>query len=220
MARPPRLPQRSSVTLPSRPRAALHHLADLPLLPRGRRQSRGAGNAYVDANIKVNELLYRRVDIEDVVSAHLTALRRGRSIGFGRYIISATTPFARGDLAELRSDAPLVVRRFSRIEDIYARRDWRLFPSIERVYVNTHARATSDGHPATTSGMPGLPPGRHRPEKPLAVEIGAKGYRHLYLSVHAGLIQSRRPDFETFGVDGRRSITREYCSPAAQPGSA
>ena len=29
-------------------------------------------DTYVDANIKVNELLYRRVDIEDVVSAHLS----------------------------------------------------------------------------------------------------------------------------------------------------
>ena len=53
-----------------------------------------------------NEYLYRRVDIEDVVDAHLCALDRARAIGFGRYIISATTPFVARMLAELRRDAP------------------------------------------------------------------------------------------------------------------
>ena len=51
--------------------------------------------SYEDANLKVNELLYRRVDLEDVVSAHQRALERAPEIGFGRYIISATTPFTR-----------------------------------------------------------------------------------------------------------------------------
>ena len=37
---------------------------------------------YTDANIKTNELLYRRVDIEDVVSAHLLAARHAPSAGF------------------------------------------------------------------------------------------------------------------------------------------
>src|SRR3954464_8372474 len=45
--------------------------------------------AYPDANLKVNELLYRRVDIEDAVDAHLLALERAPVIGFDRYIISA-----------------------------------------------------------------------------------------------------------------------------------
>jgi len=38
-------------------------------------------------------LLYRRVDLEDVVSAHLLAIEKAPSIGFDRYIISATTPY-------------------------------------------------------------------------------------------------------------------------------
>ncbi len=66
---------------------------------------------YADANLKVNELLYRRVDLEDVVTAHELALERAPDIGFGRYIVSATTPFTREDLAGLRTDAPAVVRR-------------------------------------------------------------------------------------------------------------
>src|SRR5680860_519150 len=96
--------------------------------------------SYEDANLKVNELLYRRVDLEDVVSAHRRALERAPEIGFGRYIISATTPFTREDLAELRADAPAVVRRlFPGYEAVYERLGWRMFPSLERVYVNARA---------------------------------------------------------------------------------
>jgi UDP-glucose 4-epimerase len=98
--------------------------------------------AYDAENAQANELLNRRVDIEDVVSAHLMAAARASDIGFGRYIISATTPFGRDDLAELRQDAPVVVRRlFPEAESLYARRHWRLFPGIDRVYVNHRAVA-------------------------------------------------------------------------------
>ena len=47
---------------------------------------------YANENLKANELLNRRVEIEDVVSAHLLALERAPAIGFARYVISATTP--------------------------------------------------------------------------------------------------------------------------------
>ena len=52
-----------------------------------------ARRSYSDDNAKANEYLFRRVAIEDVVDAHLIAAERAPSIGFGRYIISATTPF-------------------------------------------------------------------------------------------------------------------------------
>ena len=65
--------------------------------------------AYADANVKANEYLYRRVDVADVVDAHLLAMERAAQIGFGRYIVSATTPFTPADLAALRDDAPAVV---------------------------------------------------------------------------------------------------------------
>ena len=48
---------------------------------------------YVDGNIKANEFLFRRVDIEDVVSAHLLAEDRAPALGFAKCIVSATTPF-------------------------------------------------------------------------------------------------------------------------------
>jgi len=49
--------------------------------------------AYQDDNLKINEFLHRRVDLEDLVSAHLLAVEQARAIGFDRYVISATTPF-------------------------------------------------------------------------------------------------------------------------------
>jgi UDP-glucose 4-epimerase len=98
-------------------------------------------NSYVDENIKANEFLFRRVDLEDAVNAHVLAAERAASIGFRRYIISATTPFRPEDLPELRADAPSVVRRRAPTYAAeYERRGWRMFPSIERVYVNDRAR--------------------------------------------------------------------------------
>ena len=134
--------------------------------------------AYDDANLKVNELLYRRVDLEDVVSAHHSALDRAHDVGFGRYIVSATTPFTRQDLADLRTDAPGVVARlFPDYEDIYEARGWRMFPAIERVYDNERARRDLGWGPRYDFrlALDRLAEGED-PRSALAVEIGAKGY--------------------------------------------
>jgi UDP-glucose 4-epimerase len=96
---------------------------------------------YVDDNIKLNEYLFRRVDLEDVVSAHLCAAKHAPAVGFRRYIISATSPFLPGDLLDLRADAPLALRRRVPIyETEYARLGWKMVPGIDRVYVNERAR--------------------------------------------------------------------------------
>jgi nucleoside-diphosphate-sugar epimerase len=92
-------------------------------------------------NAKANEFLFRRVDIEDVVSAHLIAAQRAREIGFGKFIVSATTPFRPEDAARLREDAPAVLGlRVPGHEAGYARLGWRMFPAIDRVYDNAKAR--------------------------------------------------------------------------------
>jgi UDP-glucose 4-epimerase len=134
--------------------------------------------AYDDLNLKVNELLYRRVDLEDVVSAHRAALERAPAIGFGRYIVTATTPFTRADLAELRTDAPAVVRRrCPGYEAIYAPRGWRMFAGIDRVYDNARARAELGWWPRYDFGqaIERLAAGAD-PRSPLALAVGAKGY--------------------------------------------
>jgi len=134
--------------------------------------------AYSDANVKANEFLYRRADIADIAEAHLLAMARAAEIGFGRYIISATTPFTTADLAALREDAPAVVRRlFPDQEAEYERRGWRMFGQIDRVYVNDRARAGLGWAPrydfrrvldALKAGVD--------PRSPLARAVGAKGY--------------------------------------------
>jgi UDP-glucose 4-epimerase len=133
---------------------------------------------YDDLNLKVNELLYRRVDLEDAVSAHLRALERAPEIGFGRYIISATTPFVPGDAAALRGDAPSVLRRhFPSYEAVYGPRGWTMFEGIDRVYVNARAREELGWEPrwdfrhALERLQAGEPP-----RSELAAAVGAKGY--------------------------------------------
>jgi UDP-glucose 4-epimerase len=134
--------------------------------------------AYEDANLKVNELLYRRVDLEDVVSAHRRALDRAPEIGFGRYIISATTPFTRDDLPSLRADAPAVVaRRFPGYQQVYRDRGWRIFPSIERVYVNERARTELGWEPRYDFAYAlELLANGQEVRSELAKQVGAKGY--------------------------------------------
>jgi UDP-glucose 4-epimerase len=137
--------------------------------------------AYMDANIKANEFLYRRVDIADVVSAHLLAIEKAPLIKFGRYIISATTPFTHDDLIDLRVDAPAVARRrIPEYEAEYARRGWNMFPSIERVYVNERARSELGWVPKYNfSNIIESLQAKKDPRSPLARVIGSKGY-HPY----------------------------------------
>lgn len=140
--------------------------------------NRAMREAYDDANIKAVEFLYRRVDIEDVVSAHLCALEQAEAIGFGRYIISATTPFAPSDTAELRASAPDVVRRhFPEYEAEFARRAWRMFPTIDRVYDNTAARRDLGWQPRYDfARVIASLSNNENSRSPLAQSIGSKGY--------------------------------------------
>jgi len=104
--------------------------------------------AYGIDNIQANELLYRRADIADIVSAHFLALERAPDLGFRRYIVSATPPFAPGDLGTLRRDAAGVVRRlFPECEALFAARGWKLLAEIDRVYVNSRTVAELDWRP-------------------------------------------------------------------------
>jgi UDP-glucose 4-epimerase len=140
-----------------------------------RRETR---EAYADANAKANEFLYRRVDVEDIVSAHLLALERAPAIGFGRYIISATTPFTPDDLAELRANAPAVLaRRVPRYREVYAARGWSMFPGIDRVYDNARARRDLGWQPRYDfAKVLELLEAEGVASSPLARAIGAKGY--------------------------------------------
>jgi nucleoside-diphosphate-sugar epimerase len=142
--------------------------------------------AYADANVKANEFLNRRADIADIADAHLLAMARAPEIGFGRYIISATTPFTPADLAALRMDASAVVRRlFPDQEAEYERRGWRMFGQIDRVYVNARARANLGWAPRYDFRrvLDALKAGED-PRSPLARAIGVKGYHATSTGVY------------------------------------
>ncbi|MGB5819921.1 MAG: NAD(P)-dependent oxidoreductase [Saonia sp.] len=103
---------------------------------------------YEDLNIKAIEYLYRRVDIEDAVSAHMLAINKVQKIGFGKYIISATSPFQKKDLIRLNTDAKSVVERtFPEVKRIFKEKGWKMLPKIDRVYINEKARNELDWKP-------------------------------------------------------------------------
>jgi UDP-glucose 4-epimerase len=140
--------------------------------------NRRVREAYSDENVKVNEFLHRRVDIEDVVSAHLLAAERAQDVGFRKYVISATTPFQPDDAAELAVDAPRVVRRrVPEYEAEYGRLGWKMFPTIGRVYVNERARRELGWRPRYDFGyvIERLREGEDF-RSPLAQLVGSKGY--------------------------------------------
>ena len=133
---------------------------------------------YDDLNLKVNELLYRRLDLADAVDAHLLAAERAVDIGFGRYVVSATTPFEPRHLAQLRHDAPGVVQGlFPDYEDVYRSRGWRMLPGVDRVYVNRRALDDLGWRPRIDfrQALDALRAGRDV-FSPLARVVGIKGY--------------------------------------------
>lgn len=134
--------------------------------------------AFADENVKANEFLFRRVDIEDAAQAHLTAINHPPPAAFNLYIISATTPFARDDLPDLRTNAAGVMRR--RLPELaaeYERRGWTMFPQIDRVYVNDRARTELGWSPKYDHEILLQRLAADEPVLgPLARSVGVKGY--------------------------------------------
>lgn len=129
-------------------------------------------------NLKANEFLHRRVALDDAVSAHRVAIDRAPALGFGRYIISATTPFTPSDAAELGLDAAAVIRR--RVPDaeaVWRERGWTLPATLDRVYDNVRARRDLGWRPE--ADFRNVVDRVHNGEAvlgPMATVVGAKGY--------------------------------------------
>ena len=133
---------------------------------------------YSDDNAKANEFLFRRVELEDVVSAHIAAADRAEELGFGKYIISATTPFLPEDLPGLNTNAIAIVeRRAPDYLDIYNRLGWTMFDKIDRVYVNEAARQDLGWRPKYDFShiLECLGKGGY-PRSPMTELVGSKGY--------------------------------------------
>lgn len=138
-----------------------------------------------DTALKVVEFCHRRVDLADVVGAHLAAARRAPELGFARYVISAPTPFTRDDLADLgRDPAAVLARRAPQVHALLDERGWRA-PAVDRVY--DAARAVSELGWAPVWDARAVAE-RVRdggsPRSPLADAVGAKGYHRSPTGVY------------------------------------
>jgi UDP-glucose 4-epimerase len=133
---------------------------------------------YDQANLKANEYLYRRVDVEDVVSSHLLAMAKAPALGFDKFIITATSPFQRMDLAQLGVDAPAVLARyFPQYPAIYAKLGWTMLPALDRVYVNARAREMLGWQPKYDFAhvLRSVAAGEEY-RSPMTLRVGSKGY--------------------------------------------
>lgn len=123
-------------------------------------------------NLKANELLNRRLTVEDAAAAHLAALEAAPAIGCDTFILSAPPPFGREEVEELARDARAVIaRHYPDAAALYAARGWVLPAAIERVYDPSRAerrfgwRAQSDFGSLLTALRDGTPlPFAHDPD--------------------------------------------------------
>ncbi|TPX17787.1 uncharacterized protein E0L32_002888 [Thyridium curvatum] len=133
-----------------------------------------------DANLKVCELAYRRVDIADVVTACECAMRKASEIRWGKYIISGPTPFANTEesLRRLDSDAGSVMREaVPACEKVFADRNWKFLSRIDRVYDSSKAIRELDWKPKYTfqEVVELLQQGKEW-RSDLSVKVGKRGY--------------------------------------------
>lgn len=123
-------------------------------------------------NLKANELLHRRLTVEDAAAAHLAALEAAPMIGCDTFILSAPPPFARDEAGELARDARAVIaRHHPDAAELYAAQGWHLPEAIDRVYDPSRAerrfgwRAATDFGSVLTALRGGTPlPFAHDPD--------------------------------------------------------
>jgi UDP-glucose 4-epimerase len=91
--------------------------------------------------------LYRGVDVRDAAAAHLLAMKKDLA-GYDVFNISADPPFSEDEIHELYHDAPgVLLRHFPNIEQVFAKKGWRLPKSIDRVYSIKKAKEFLDYSP-------------------------------------------------------------------------
>ena len=172
---------------PPRPRPAVPDPAHVALLPRGRRPRRGPRRLRGRQPQGQRAAVPARRPRGRRRARTGCALERAPELGFGRYIISATTPFTRDDLAGAarrragrRRAATSRVRadlRRARLADVRQHR--------ARLRQRAGARRARLGARATTSrhALERLARGED-PRSELALAVGAKGYHAVSTGVY------------------------------------
>jgi nucleoside-diphosphate-sugar epimerase len=141
-----------------------------------------------DENLKVCELAYRRVDIADVVQACVCAIHKAPGIGWGKYIISAPSPFLNDNetLGRLDSDAGLAMRNaVPSCEAVFCEKGWKFLRRIDRVYDSSKAVRELGWRPEYTfeAAVQKVAQG-HEWRSDLTFRVGKKGYHAVTTGVY------------------------------------
>jgi len=144
---------------------------------------------FSDENLKVCELLHRRVDVADVVSAHVCAMREAQGIGFGKYIISAPTPFARTSefLRQLGAgDAATVISGlYPEYAAMFSGRGWKMPRRLDRVYDSGKAQRELKWEPEFTFERAcGQVRAGEEWRSEMMVRVGRRGYHATPMGVY------------------------------------
>ncbi|KAK7991672.1 UDP-glucose 4-epimerase [Apiospora saccharicola] len=141
-----------------------------------------------DENLKVLELAYRRVDIADVVSACVCAMRKARELGWGKYVISAPPPFCNDSevLKRLDSGAGEVYAEcVPGIKAVFEMKGWRFLPRLDRVYDSSKALQELDWQPRYTirNAVNKITAGEEW-RSDLTFKVGKRGYHEVSTGVY------------------------------------
>ena len=145
-------------------------------------------NSMGDENLKLCELLYRRVDIADVVKSCVCAMKKGLGLGWGLYIISATSPLPRTSetLRNLDSNPSSVIKTVSpgSIKE-FSKRGFRYPDRIDRVYDSSKAVRELGWEPDYTfeKSIERLSQGAQW-QSSLTAHVGMRGYHTVSTGVY------------------------------------
>lgn len=145
-------------------------------------------SAMGDENLKVLELAYRRCDIEDIVGASVCAMRRAREIQWGKYIISAPSPFESDahTLDALNRDPAAVLNKiFPELDVLFKEKGWKHHERIDRVYDSSRAIRELGWEPRYTfeKTVERLVSGGEWKSE-LTARVGKKGYHAVSTGVY------------------------------------
>ncbi|KAJ9151311.1 NAD dependent epimerase/dehydratase family protein [Pleurostoma richardsiae] len=139
-------------------------------------------------NLKLCELTYRRVDIADVVQSCVCAMGKARELGWGKYIISAPSPFLRDEetLKGLDSDPGRIIRHLvPAAAEAFAKKGWKWLERIDRVYDSSKAMKELGWKPRYTfeASIARLCRGEDWKSE-LTAQVGKKGYHSVPTGVY------------------------------------
>lgn len=144
--------------------------------------------AMEDDNLKVLELAYRRVDIADAVAACVCAMKRARSIKWGKYIISAPPLFSCDEetLIGLDKDPQAVMQRVCpAAENVFIGKNWKYLRRLDRVYDSRKAMKELGWQPKYTfpAAVELIGQG-HDWRSDLVHKVGKRGYHAVTTGVY------------------------------------